>query len=47
MAALSQLIIAGDIPGKGEVAVVGKINVGDVVEVQRDGVPLREGAGTS
>jgi hypothetical protein len=44
---VSQPIIAGDIPGQGEIAVVGKINVGDVVEVQRDGVPLREGAGTS
>jgi hypothetical protein len=40
-------VMAGDIPGQGEVAVVGKINVGDVIEVQRDGVPLREDAGTS
>jgi hypothetical protein len=39
--------MAGDIPGQGEVAVVGKINVGDVIEVQRDGVSLREDAGTS
>lgn len=40
-------IFAGDIPGQGEVAVVSKINVGDVFEVQRNEVPLREGPSTS
>ena len=39
--------VAGDISDEGEVTVVGKINVGDVIEVQRDSVPLREGPSTS